>query len=219
MIIHEFDLKDIKQRNQLIREVNQIIPFKEVFLWCPACLNYIFKDATSALTFVFHHTEGDEHEGLAFDYISAKIGYNQSSNHFYCHIVTTYGSYMLKTTDSMRYDHPITSGIVDESDVGLDPEFLSPVPKEEADRKWQRFRNGIKRMLTEKKQDEQDVDIIKRILLNKLVNRYLDEQFGKGVWKKWHLQKNRIDGTTIEYVLRIEYTDQYGMPSYRNLQI
>ena len=218
MIIHEFDLKDYKQRNQLIREVNQIIPFKEVFLQCPACLNYIFKDATSALTFVFNHTENDE-DGLTFDYVSAEIGYNQPSNHFYCHIVTTYGSYMLKTTDSLRYGHPIASGIVDESDVGIEPEFLSPVPKEEANQQWQKFCNGIKKVLTEKKQDEQDIDIIKRILLNKLVNRYLDEQFGRGVWKKWHLQKNRIDGTTVEYVLRIEYTDQYGMPSYRNLQI
>jgi hypothetical protein len=218
MIIHEFDLKDYKQRNQLIREVNQIIPFKEVFLQCPACLNYIFKDATSALTFVFNHTENDE-DGLTFDYVSAEIGYNQPSNHFYCHIVTTYGSYMLKTTDSLRYGHPIASGIVDESDVGIEPEFLSPVLKEEANQQWQKFRNGIKKVLTEKKQDEQDIDIIKRILLNKLVNRYLDEQFGRGVWKKWHLQKNRIDGTTVEYVLRIEYTDQYGMPSYRNLQI
>lgn len=218
MIIHEFDLKDYKQRNQLIREVNQIIPFKEVFLQCPACLNYIFKDATSALTFVFNHTENDE-DGLTFDYVSAEIGYNQQSNHFYCHIVTTYGSYMLKTTDSIRYGHPIASGIVDESDVGIEPEFLSPVPKEEANQQWQKFRNGIKKVLTEKKQDEQDIDIIKRILLNKLVNRYLDEQFGRGVWKKWHLQKNRIDDTTVEYVLRIEYTDQYGMPSYRNLQI
>lgn len=218
MIIHEFDLKDYKQRNQLIREVNQIIPFKEVFLWCPACLNYIFKDATSALTFVFNHTENDE-DGLVFDYISAEIGYNQSSNHFYCSITTTYGNYMLKTTDSLRYGHPITSGIVDESDVGVDPKFLSPIPKEEADKQWKKFRNNIKKILSEKKQDEQDQDIIKRILLNKLVNRYLDEQFGRGVWKKWHLQKNRIDGTTVEYVLRIEYTDQYGMPSYRNLQI
>lgn len=218
MIIHEFDLKDYKQRNQLIREVNQIIPFKEVFLWCPACLNYIFKDATSALTFVFNHTENDE-DGLTFDYVSAEIGYNQPSNHFYCHIVTTYGSYMLKTTDSLRYRHPIASGIVDESDVGIEPEFLSPMPREEADAKWQKFRGGIKKILTEKKQDEQDIDIIRRILLNKLVNRYLDEQFGRGGWKKWHLEKNRIDDTTVEYVLRIEYTDQYGMPSYRNLQI
>lgn len=219
MITHEFNLTDPKQKNQLIREVNQIIPFKEVLLKCPACLDYIFKDATSALTFVFNHTEEPDEPGLKFEYVSAQIGYHQQTNHFYCLITTTYGSYMLKTTDSYRYDHPITSGIVDESEVGVDPVHLSPIPKQEADKQWKRFSDKVKSALTTKKQDEQDIDIIKRILLNKLVNRYLDEEFGRGVWKKWRLKKRQLGPHTVEYVIEIEYIDQYGMPNLSHLTI
>jgi len=219
MIVHEFDLKDLKQRNQLIREVNQIIPYKEVLLKCPACLDYIFKDATAALTFVFHHTEEPDESGLEFDYVSAQIGYHQQTNQFYCFIKTTYGSYILKTTDSYRYGHPITSGIVDESEVGIDPMHLSPVPKNEADQQWEDFRSKIKNALETKRQDEKDIDIIKRILLNKMVKHYLDAVFGNGVWKKWHLKKHNIDSNTVEYVIEIEYTDQYGMPKMDHLVI
>lgn len=211
----KFNLENVADRNELIREVNSLIPNKKVFLICPACLMYTFENCVNALMFVFHHAKNQDTEDKFLDAHLFNIG----SADFGVYIKTTYGTYILKTLDSYSYElrHNVSSGEIDKPEFGYDPFSNSVMPKDMAKKRLREFIGKILKAAEEKQQKNSAKNIVYHILLNKLMTKYLDRHFDS--WTSWHLKENIIGPGEIEYNVIVRYDSPNGKITYCDIKL